>query len=285
MALLVFGLSFLFLLGVFVVAVSRPAGAFVWVLGSRSLPRSWFPFVSRVVAAFARSGLGVASGGALGADLFALRALLAVLPSLPSLPAGVRARVRSSSLVSAAWCSFVGFPRAVRPVVSQASRLGVPVAWGSASPGCPRGCFGFAGAFASLGGLWAAGWLRCFCWVVGGSRVVFLVVALCAARARVRGLLAFVRVAVAARWWCLGSFVGGGRSGLALAASGFVAFSRRPSRFGGSRWCVCHRLSCSGARFAGAFRLFVTVAPSGAIFLVFTPEDADAYGDPVGDDT
>jgi hypothetical protein len=132
----VVGCFVLVFLGVFVVSVrSRPAGAFVWVLGSRSLSRSWFPFVSRVVAAFARSGLGVASGGALGADLFALRALLLVLPSLP---ASVRGRVRSSSLVSAAWCSFAGFPAAVRPVVSQASRLGVPVVWGSASPGCPR---------------------------------------------------------------------------------------------------------------------------------------------------
>jgi hypothetical protein len=63
---------------VFVVAVrSRPAGAFVWVLGSRSLPRSWFPFVSRAVAALARSGLG----GALGADLFALLSVSASLPA------------------------------------------------------------------------------------------------------------------------------------------------------------------------------------------------------------
>jgi len=42
-------------------------------------------------------------------------------------------------LLAAAWCSFVGFPAAVRPVVSQAARCGVPVWWGSASPGCPRG--------------------------------------------------------------------------------------------------------------------------------------------------
>ena len=123
----------LVLLGVFV--VSRPSAAFVWVLGSRSLPRSWRPFVFRVVGWFTRAGLGVASGGALGADQFALAALLRWLPVLP---AGVSSRVARASVVSSAWCSFVGFPAPVRPVVSQAARCGVPVWWGVASPGCPR---------------------------------------------------------------------------------------------------------------------------------------------------
>lgn len=122
--------------GGFLVSVSRPAGAFVWVLGSRNLPASWSPFVSRAVSAFVGSGLGVASGGALGADLFALRALLAAASQLP---ASSRSRVLASSLLASAWCSFAGFPAAVRPVASAASRAGVPVAWGAASRGCPRG--------------------------------------------------------------------------------------------------------------------------------------------------
>ncbi|MBW2000018.1 MAG: DNA-processing protein DprA [Deltaproteobacteria bacterium] len=46
----------------------------VAVVGSRSLPLSWRPRVSAVVSSLLNRGFSVVSGGALGADLFALRA-------------------------------------------------------------------------------------------------------------------------------------------------------------------------------------------------------------------
>jgi predicted Rossmann fold nucleotide-binding protein DprA/Smf involved in DNA uptake len=48
----------------------------VGVIGSRALPASFAPLVSSVVSAFLARGFRVASGGALGADSFALSALL-----------------------------------------------------------------------------------------------------------------------------------------------------------------------------------------------------------------
>ena len=179
---------------------SRPAGAFVWVLGNRNLPASWFPFVSRVVASSVRSGLGVASGGARGADLFALRALLSASASLP---ASARSRVLSSSLLAAAWCSFAGFPASVRPVASQASRLGVPIAWGSASPGCPRGV-AVSALFARTRRLAVSGRLVGAVAFVGASvgRGTFFSLNLCARRVPV-----FV---VCSRSCALPSLLGGG---------------------------------------------------------------------------
>jgi predicted Rossmann fold nucleotide-binding protein DprA/Smf involved in DNA uptake len=46
------------------------------VVGSRSLPPSWAGRVSRVVSSLLARGCRVGSGGALGADLFALQALV-----------------------------------------------------------------------------------------------------------------------------------------------------------------------------------------------------------------
>jgi predicted Rossmann fold nucleotide-binding protein DprA/Smf involved in DNA uptake len=48
----------------------------VAVVGSRSLPAAWADKVRQVVAALSRRGCQVASGGALGADLFALQAVV-----------------------------------------------------------------------------------------------------------------------------------------------------------------------------------------------------------------
>ncbi|MDD5559017.1 hypothetical protein [Candidatus Methylomirabilis sp.] len=52
------------------------AGRYVAVVGSRSLPSSWEPRVASVVRSLLGRGLGVGSGGAVGADLFTLRSLV-----------------------------------------------------------------------------------------------------------------------------------------------------------------------------------------------------------------
>ena len=50
--------------------------SYIAVVGSRSLPSSWAPRVAAVVSSLLSRGHFVGSGGALGADLFALRALV-----------------------------------------------------------------------------------------------------------------------------------------------------------------------------------------------------------------
>lgn len=55
----------------------------VGVVGSRLLPASFSPLVSSVVSFFLGQGFRVASGGALGADLFVLSALLQLHGACP----------------------------------------------------------------------------------------------------------------------------------------------------------------------------------------------------------
>jgi len=97
----------------------------VGVVGSRSLPASFSPLVSSLVSLLVEHGYGVASGGASGADAFALSALL---------QQGAAPR----SVLFSAWPLVSGFPVAVRPQVSQFLASGGRVVWGSVSPGSSR---------------------------------------------------------------------------------------------------------------------------------------------------
>jgi len=97
----------------------------VGVVGSRSLPVRFAPFVSSVVSLFLSRGFGVASGGAMGADHFALSALLSSGSS-------------SQGVVYSAWVSTSGFPSSVRADVERFIGSGGSVVWGSASSGCAR---------------------------------------------------------------------------------------------------------------------------------------------------
>lgn len=110
---------------------SRPVGGFVWVCGSRSCSESFRPAVHCVVSRCVTDGLGIATGGAVGPDSWALESLLACLPSAP-------AGVLTSSLVSLAWQLVSGCPVAARPSVLAAQSAGVPIRFGSALPGCDR---------------------------------------------------------------------------------------------------------------------------------------------------
>jgi len=101
--------------------MSRLAG----VIGSRSLPASFSPLVSRVVSLLLSRGYSIASGGAVGADSFALSALLLQ-------------GAASRGIIHSAWVSASGFPSSVQPQVSSFLASGGQVVWGSASPSQPR---------------------------------------------------------------------------------------------------------------------------------------------------
>ncbi len=95
-----------------------------------------------MVAVLARSGLGIGTGGAVGADLFALAALCDLLDPVPSsrsapnsLSPSLRARVRASSPLALAWRSVADLPAPVRPVVRRFESLGGRVHFGPAYRG------------------------------------------------------------------------------------------------------------------------------------------------------
>lgn len=92
-------------------------------VGSRSLPASFSPLVSSLVSAFRARGFQVASGGAVGADQFALSALV---------------DQGAPGVVFSAWSSGSGFPASVRPSISRFLASGGQVVWGMASVGAPR---------------------------------------------------------------------------------------------------------------------------------------------------
>lgn len=102
-------------------SISRLVG----VVGSRSLPVSFAPLVDRVVSLFLAQGYSVASGGAVGADSFALFAVL-------------RQGASSRSVVYSAWSSASGFPSSVRPDIDRFIAAGGQVVWGPASVDSPR---------------------------------------------------------------------------------------------------------------------------------------------------
>jgi DNA recombination-mediator protein A len=97
----------------------------VGVVGSRSLPASFAPLVSSLVSLLVDQDFGVASGGASGADAFALSALLGQ-------------GAASRSVLFSAWPSVSGFPLAVRPQVASFLSAGGQVVWGSVVPGSSR---------------------------------------------------------------------------------------------------------------------------------------------------
>ncbi len=97
----------------------------VGVVGSRSLPVRFSALVGQVVSLFLSRGFGVGSGGAMGADHFALSAVLS---------SGSSAR----GVVFSAWSSVSGFPSSVRPDVERFIGSGGSVVWGSVSSGCAR---------------------------------------------------------------------------------------------------------------------------------------------------
>lgn len=102
-------------------SIRRLAG----VIGSRSLPVRFAPLVDQVVSLLLARGFDVASGGAVGADQFALSSLLCSGSS-------------SRGVVFSAWSSVSGFPSSVRADVDRFIGSGGSVVWGSGSAGSSR---------------------------------------------------------------------------------------------------------------------------------------------------
>ena len=97
----------------------------VGVIGSRSLPASFAPLVYSVVRSYLSRGFAVASGGAIGADAFALSALLQL-------------GAASSGVIFSAWQSLQGFPVSVHSHIRQFIASGGRVVWGLSAPGASR---------------------------------------------------------------------------------------------------------------------------------------------------
>ncbi|MBW1928866.1 MAG: DNA-processing protein DprA [Deltaproteobacteria bacterium] len=149
--------------------------SYVAVVGSRSLPLSWRSRVSAVVSSLLARGLSVGSGGALGADLFALRAVVlsgasACSGSVVFLPGPVESS-----------------PRSCRSWLASFRRLGGRVVPGPACPGARRREFvsalfarsrrlvrGSRGVVAFVSGRSAGSWFTCqFAASLGLPVVVF----------------------------------------------------------------------------------------------------------------
>lgn len=122
------------------------------VVGSRQLPPSYFPLVFSVVKGAVDRGHEVLSGGALGADLFALRSLVE-LGSFAC--AGSRLFLPGSVDL---------LPAFYRGLVSRFVRLGGAVVPGSASSGCGRDLFVKALFARSLALVRASGSVVAFPW-------------------------------------------------------------------------------------------------------------------------
>ena len=97
----------------------------VGVIGSRSLPGSFSFLVGMVVRFYLSCGFKVVSGGAVGADSYALSALL-------------RYGAAKHGVIFSAWQSVGGFPASVQPQVSSFIKQGGEVVWGPSSPGAAR---------------------------------------------------------------------------------------------------------------------------------------------------
>ena len=93
----------------------------VGVIGSRSLPVSYRAHVQVVVTHLVERGYLIHSGGAVGADQFALESVFSLGAS-------------AQAVLFSAWQSVSGFPRAVQPSVHQLIAYGGSVVWGVVSP-------------------------------------------------------------------------------------------------------------------------------------------------------
>ncbi len=97
----------------------------IGIIGARRLPASCQAMVLGVVKYLLAKGYKICSGGALGADMFALQALLAL---------GAAAR----GSIFAPWSLIAGFPNAVRPAIKSFLAAGGRVIWGDVLPFADR---------------------------------------------------------------------------------------------------------------------------------------------------
>jgi len=105
--------------------VGASANKYIGVIGSRKLPLIYKEKVKKVVRQLLDKGFGIASGGAVGADEYALDALL----ELNACHRGV---------IFSAWRDVSQFPVSVREKIKKFLSLGGEVVWGSIPPSASR---------------------------------------------------------------------------------------------------------------------------------------------------
>lgn len=98
----------------------------IGIVGARALPDSFREQIAGVIAYLIQYDYHIHSGGALGADLFALQAL-------------IQQRAYSRGFLFSAWSSVQGFPREVQALVEDYIRHDGQVSWGLIQPRAPRG--------------------------------------------------------------------------------------------------------------------------------------------------
>jgi hypothetical protein len=98
----------------------------IGLVGARALPDSFRAQISGVVAYLIQRGYHLHSGGALGADLFALQAIIAQ-------------SAYSRGVLFSAWSAVQGFPREVQPLVEDYLRHDGQISWGMIQPNSARG--------------------------------------------------------------------------------------------------------------------------------------------------
>lgn len=98
----------------------------IGIIGSRRLPESFREQVSSIVQSLVLRGYSIHTGGALGADAFALDAVIS-------------SDYCSQAVVFSPWISVSGFPSAVQSSIRQLIAYGGRVDWGCISVGASRG--------------------------------------------------------------------------------------------------------------------------------------------------
>lgn len=98
----------------------------IGIIGSRELPESFRTQISGIVQSMVLRGYAIHSGGALGADSFALDAVIA-------------SDSCSQAIVFSPWVSVLSFPRSVQASIHRLIAYGGRVDWGCVSAGSSRG--------------------------------------------------------------------------------------------------------------------------------------------------
>ena len=93
----------------------------VGIVGSRTLPESYRDHIKEVVRYLFEQGYHIHSGGAVGADQFALEAVISL-------------DICYQSVIFSPWVAVGGFPRSVRPSIHDFISYGGRMDWGHISP-------------------------------------------------------------------------------------------------------------------------------------------------------
>ena len=98
---------------------------YIGIIGSRKLDLKYIKQVETVTSHLVNKGCYIATGGALGADLFCLLSLL-------------KLKQAQKGCVFSAWQSLSGFPSGVRPLISQMLSQGGAIVWGAVKADSPH---------------------------------------------------------------------------------------------------------------------------------------------------